>query len=179
MELIFDHTLGKQEQQDLVICRPMAIVDQDEEAEALEKGWLALDHPVLKKEVFYQSRSTRINLDLYRSRYKEHTYNGQEIGYKIIDASEMVKLLSLPNIYKQYMKRKKFGADYDPFGHYHERDQFMVFYLETADNIVGFTKQKRYRYQEEMYSTIDTYDSKDLDRTGDVAYTPTSYPYRT
>ena len=75
MELIFDHTLGKQEQQDLVICRPMAIVDQDEEAEALEKGWLALDHPVLGREVFYQSRSTRINLDLYRSRYKEHLYN--------------------------------------------------------------------------------------------------------
>ena len=64
MELIFDHTLGKQEQQDLVICRPMAIVDQDEEAEALEKGWLALDHPVLGREVFYQSRSTRINCEL-------------------------------------------------------------------------------------------------------------------
>ena len=47
MELIFDHTLGKQEQQDLVICRPMAIVDQDEEAEALDRGWLALDHPVM------------------------------------------------------------------------------------------------------------------------------------
>ena len=145
-----------------MICRPMAIVDQDEEAEALEKGWLALDHPVLGREVFYQSRSTRINLDLYRSRYKEHTYKGEQIGYKIIDASEMVKLLSLPSIYRQYMKRKNFGADYDPFGHYHKRDQFMVFYIGTADNIVGFTKQKKYRWQEENYSTIDTYDSKDL-----------------
>jgi len=60
------------------------------------------------------------------------------------------------------MKRKNFGADYDPFGHYHKRDQFMVFYIGTADNIVGFTKQKKYRWQEENYSTIDTYDSKDL-----------------
>ena len=162
MELIFDHTLGKQEHQDLVICRPMAIVDQDEEHEALDRGWLALDHPVLGREVFYQSRSTRINLDLYRSRYKEHTYNGEKIGYKIIDASEMVKLLSLPSIYRQYMKRKNFGADYDPFGHYHKRDQFMVFYIGTADNIVGFTKQKKYRWQEDNYSTIDTYDAKDL-----------------
>ena len=162
MELLFDHTLGKQEQQDLVICRPMAIVDQDEEAEAIDSGWLALDHPVLNKEVFYQSRSTRIDLDLYKPRYKAHTHDGQEIGYKVIDASEMVKLLSLPSIYKQYMKRKNFGADYDPFGHYHARDQFMVFYLGTADNVVGFTKQKRYRYQEDMYSTIDTYDSRDL-----------------
>ena len=96
MELIFDHTLGKQEHQDLVVCRPMAIVDKDEEHEALDRGWLALDHPVLKREVFYQSRSTRINLDLYRPRYKQHLYKGQEIKHKIIDATEMVKLLGLP-----------------------------------------------------------------------------------
>ena len=30
--------------------------------EALDTGWLALDHPVMNKEVFYQSRSTRVNL---------------------------------------------------------------------------------------------------------------------
>ena len=162
MELLFDHTFGKQEQQDLVICKPMAIVDQDEEAEALDRGWLALDTPIKGKEVFYQSRSTRINIDRYRPRYKHHTHDGKEIGIKVIDASEMVKLLSLPHIYKQYMKRKKFGADYNPFGHYHKRDQFMVFYLGTADNIVGFTKQKKYRYQEDNYSTIDNYDSQDL-----------------
>ena len=162
MELIFDHSLGKQEHQDLVICRPMAIVEPDEEAEAIDRGWLALDHPVMGKEVFYQSRSTRIDLDRYRPRYKQHTHGGEKIGVKVIDASEMVKLLSLPHIYKQYMKRKNFGADYDPFGHYHPRDQFMVFYLGTADNIVGFTKQKKYRYQEDMYSSIDNYDSKDL-----------------
>jgi len=163
MELLFDHTFGKQEQQDLVICKPMAVVDEDEEAEAIDKGWLALDHPIDgRNEVFYQSRSTRINLDLYRPRYKSHTYKGEKIGYKIIDASEMVKLLSLPSIYKQYMKRKNFGADYDPFGHYHKRDQFMVFYMGTADNVVAFTKQKRYRYQEDNYSTIDDHDSKDL-----------------
>ena len=162
MELLFDHTFGKQEQQDLVVCKPMAIVDQDEEAEAIDRGWLALDAPITDREVFYQSRSTRIDIDKYRPRYKRHEYEGEEIGLKVIDASEMVKLLSLPSIYKQYMKRKNFGADYDPFGHYHKRDQFMVFYLGTADNIVGFTKQKRYRYQEDNYSTIDNYDSQDL-----------------
>ena len=145
-----------------MVCKPMAIVDTDEEHEAIERGWLALDTPVDGQEVFYQSRSTRINLDLYRPRYKHHQLNGEDIGIKIIDASEMVKLLSLPSIYRQYMKRKNFGADYDPFGHYHKRDQFMVFYIGTADNIVGFTKQKKYRYQEDNYSTIDTYDSKDL-----------------
>ena len=162
MQLIFDHAFGKQEQQDLVVTPIMAMVDEDEEAEVIDRGWLALDEPVQGREVFYQSRSTRIDMDRYRPRYKSHTYKGQQIGLKVIDASEMVKLLSLPSIYRQYMKEKNFGADYDPFRHYHKRDQFMVFYLGTADNIVGFTKQKRYRYQEDNYSTIDNYDSQDL-----------------
>ena len=38
MELLFDHTHGKQEHQDIVICRPMAVVEEDEETEVLEKG---------------------------------------------------------------------------------------------------------------------------------------------
>ena len=32
------------------------------------------------------------------------------------------------------------------------RDQFVLFYTGTADNILGFTKQKRYRYQEDNYA---------------------------
>jgi len=51
MELIFDHSLGKQEHTDVVLCRPMAMVDSDEEHEALERGWLALDHPVMNQEL--------------------------------------------------------------------------------------------------------------------------------
>ena len=45
MKLIFDHTLGKQENQDLVICKPLAEVMEEEENEAVETGWLALDYP--------------------------------------------------------------------------------------------------------------------------------------
>ena len=146
MQLIFDHTFGKQEKQDLVVCRPMALVDHTEEEEALEQGWLALDHPINGKEVFYQSRSTRVWMDEYRPRFKRPQYKGADIGYKIIDASEMVKLLSLPHLYKKYLARKGFPNLYDPFENYHARDQFMIFYIESADNIVGFTKQKRYSY---------------------------------
>ena len=85
MELIFDHTLGKQEDQDLVICKPLAFFDMAEEMEALDTGWLALDHPVMNKEVFYQSRSTRINLQKYKPRYKSHKWQDENIGIKIID----------------------------------------------------------------------------------------------
>ena len=162
MELIFDHTFGKQEQQDLVVCKPMAIVDTDEEHEAIERGWLALDTPVDGQEVFYQSRSTRIDVDRYKPRYKSRTWKGEEVKLKVIDASEMVKLLGLPDIYKRYMERKNFGADYDPFANYHRRDQFMIFYTGTADNILGFTKQKRYRYQEDNYPQVAAFDSQDL-----------------
>jgi hypothetical protein len=162
MELLFDHTYGKQEHQDLVICKPMAFVDKGEESEALDTGWLALDHPIMNKEVFYQSRSTRINLQKFIPRYKSHRWEERDIGKKIIDASEMVKLLGLPHIYKQYMARKNFTQDYDPFAHYHARDQFMLFYTGKADNIIGFTKQKKYRYQEDNYTTIDDVYSDDL-----------------
>ena len=161
MELIFDHILGKQEHQDLVVSNSLAFVEWGEEIEALDTGWLALDHPVMGKEVFYQSRSTRIDVNRYKPRYKSHKWQGDDIGIKIIDASEMVHLLGLPHIYKQYMKRKKFKMDYDPFAHYHKRDQFMIFYTGKPDNIIGFTKQKKYAYQED-YATIDDIGAPDL-----------------
>ena len=48
MELLFEHSSGKQEQQHLVVSKPMAIVEHDEELEAIGRGWLALDHPIDK-----------------------------------------------------------------------------------------------------------------------------------
>ena len=155
MQLMFDHTFGKQEDQDLVVTRPLCIFDPEEEQEAIEHGWLALDEPVNGHEVFYQSRSTRINLNKFRPRFREHKIDGEQLHHKIVDASEMVKLLGLPSIYQRYMKRKKFGADYTPFRHYNKRDRFMVFYTGSADNIVGFTKQKTYREEDNHYTTID------------------------
>ena len=150
MHIIWDHTFGKQEDMDLVICRPMAKVDPSEEGFALDQGWLALDHPVRDEEVWYQSRSTRISLQEYTPRYRPIMHKGQEIKYKVIEANEMVKLLNLPIIYKKYMKRKGFKEDYSPFAHYHKRDQFMIFYIGTADNIVAFTKQKIYAEHEDL-----------------------------
>ena len=159
MQIIWDHTFGKQETQDLVVCKPMALVHDNEEDEALDNGWLALDEPIGGREGFYQSRSTRINLNRYRPRFKQPNHEGRPIGYKIIDASEMVRLLALPHIYKKYLARKGFPNLYDPFQHYHKRDQFMIFYIDRADNIVGFTKQKRYSYGDQGNLDIDSIDT--------------------
>ena len=158
VQILFDHTFGKQEQQDLVVARPLAIVEHNEEEEAIQSGWLALDHTIDGKEVFYQSRSVRINLDAYRPRFKNPQYEGKDIGFKVIDASDMVRLLALPNIYKKYVQRKKFKDLYDPFSEYQRRDQFMIFYIDRADNIVGFTKQKRYSYGDDHHIDIGSID---------------------
>ena len=159
MKLIWDHTFGKQEHQDLVICNPRAEVDPAEEAEAIHEGWLALDTPVRGKEVFYQSRSTRICINKWRPRFKDHKWKGEDIKIKVIEASELVKLLGLSRIYKNYMARKKFTADYNPLQHYHRRDRFMLFYTGTADNIIAFTKQKRYLWDEDYAHTIDDFEN--------------------
>ena len=90
----------------------------------------------------------------WRPRFREHKINGKQIQYKIVEASDMVRLLGLPSIYERYMKRKKFGADYTPFRHHHARDRFMVFYTGTADNIVAFTKQKLYSVEDQDYQQI-------------------------
>jgi len=170
MELIFDHTVGKQEDQDLVLCRPLAVVDPEEETEALERGWLALDHPLNGQEVFYQSRSTRIALEDWEPKFKTWKIDNEEIRLKHIEANDLVKLLGLPNIYKQYMKRKGFKMDYDPFTHMHKRDSFLIFYVKEMDNIVGFTKLKSYMYQEDAFGRYTRQLGDDLDEVIFAAY---------
>ena len=117
----------------------MAIVQPEEEDDAVEQGWLALDHDYKNKEVWYQSRSTRIDLRKYEPRFRKFEHDGKPLGMKTIEANEMVSLLGLPKIYRQYMKDKKFGADYDPFRFYHDRDRFLIFYIDSPDNIVCHT----------------------------------------
>ena len=157
MKLIFDHTFGKVEHHDLVICNPLAEVMEEEENEALEAGWLALDQPLHDKEVFYQSRSTRINLEKFKLRFKTHKLRDEQLYIKEIEANEMVNLVGLPRIYREYMKRKGFTKDYNPFKHFHGRDSFLIFYTKTVDKIIAFTKLKKYHYQEDAMNQFGGY----------------------
>ena len=157
MKLIFDHTLGKQEHQDLVICKPLAEVMEEEENEAVETGWLALDYPIKGQEVYYQSRSTRVDLEKFEPRFKSHKLNGKQLLMKEIEANEMVKLVGLPKIYREYMKRKGFTMDYNPFDHFHGRDSFLIFYTDTVDKVIAFTKLKKYHYQEDAINHFGQY----------------------
>mgnify|MGYP003340491348 CR=1 FL=1 len=64
MKLIFDHTKGFGKMRDKVIFyMPFgAFFDQSEYDEALNTGWFPAN-----KDIWFQSRSTRINLSLYES----------------------------------------------------------------------------------------------------------------
>ncbi len=170
MKLIFDHTFGKQEHQDLIVCNPLAEVMEEEENEAIESGWLALDVPIKGTEVFYQSRSTRIDLEKFKPRFSSHKLNGKDLKVKEIEANEMVKLVGLPKIYRRYMKRKEFTKDYNPFQYFHGRDSFLIFYTETPDKIIAFTKLKKYHYQEDAMNQFGGYTRQIGDPTDDTDY---------
>ena len=85
MELIFNHRFGRMEQQSLIVCDVLALPDKTsgDETDMLDSGWLALDRPHhiygADREVFYQCRSTRIDLDRCPARFPEHTLDGRPI----------------------------------------------------------------------------------------------------
>ena len=157
MILIWDHSHGKQEQQDLVVCRPYAIPESYEEAEMIEQGWLALDRAIYHEgrlqECFYQSRSTRLTLKNYRAPKRTPMYRGKKIEMmEIRPDTDNVEMTGLRHVYNQYMKRTKFRDIYDPFVCINDRDSFFLYYQEDVTNILGFSKIKRYWYQEELLS---------------------------
>jgi len=157
MLLIWNHSFGRQEQQDLVVCRPYAIPESYEEMEMLEDGWLALDRPLLYEgryqECFYQSRSTRLNLKKYRASASQPQWQGKTIQMmEIRPEQQNIEMTGLRAVYQKYLKRSGFTDLYDPFQHVSDRDAFLIYYLTDVTNIIGFSKIKRYWYQEELLS---------------------------
>ena len=152
---IWNHSYGRQEQQDLVVCRPYAIPESYEEAEMIDNGWLALDTPIHHEgrlqECFYQSRSTRIALRKYRAPKSRAQWQGQTIHMmEIRPEQHNIEMTGLRSVYQKYLKRTKFRDLYDPFAHVQDRDAFLIYYLGDVTNIIGFSKIKRYWFQEEL-----------------------------
>lgn len=153
MELLFDHSFGKQEKQDLVICRPYCLADRDEEPHLLNTGWLALDTPMKPHaEVWYQSRSTRVQISKNKPRFKEHTIDGKRLNMMHIKPKtpDDTMWTGMHEIYKDYIKRKGFRDMYSPFQQIQPRDSFLVYYLGDRPNkLIGFTKIKQYYHEEQ------------------------------
>lgn len=147
VQLLFNHTFGRQEQQDIVYTPIWAYAEEDEDGDMLDAGWLLLDHPHKGRECWYQSRSVRIDADLYRPRFNKHQYNGDNITVKEIfpQRTEDLALLPLKGIYDRYISRKGFADLYDPFRWLGNRTSFLLF--ECQAEIVGFTKIRRYFWE--------------------------------
>ena len=152
---IWNHSYGRQEQQDLVVCRPYAIPESYEEAEMIDNGWLALDTPIYYEgrwqECFYQSRSTRLKLQKYRAPKQVAQWQGETIQMmEIRPEQHNIEMTGLRSVYQKYIKRTGFRDLYDPFAHVQDRDAFLIYYVDDVTNIIGFSKIKRYWFQEEL-----------------------------
>jgi len=158
MDLIFNHRFGLVEQQDLVVCDVLAVPDQHDEADMVESGWLALDRPYhiydRDMEVFYQCRSTRIDLSKQPRSGTEHTHNDLPVFMKEIFPRHRDDTVwtGMHQLYAEYIQRKGFRDLYNPFDHVSHRDSFLIFYSDTLDTLLGFTKIKRYHWQEHFYN---------------------------
>ena len=153
MELIFDHITGKQEQQDFQHFKLRGYLDGNEEDDPLEQGWLADDVPYQGHECWYQSRSTRINLKprlLKKSRKRE--VRGQQVQMlEIRPVDSMLKLTGMENLYHEFLRKKGYRDLYNPLRHIHQRDSFLVYYIDDVSHMIGFTKIKKYRWQENIH----------------------------
>ena len=162
MELIFNHRFGRMEQQSLIVCDVLALPDKNssDETDMLDSGWLALDRPHhiygADREVFYQCRSTRIDLDRSRARFPEHEMDGRPMGMtEIFPRHRDDKVWTgMHQLYAEFIDRKGFQDLYNPFEHVNKRDSFLIFWVGDATNLVAFTKIKRYRWQESFYDDM-------------------------
>ncbi len=153
MELIFDHITGKQEQQDFQHFRLRGFLDGNEEDDPLEQGWLADDTPYHGQECWYQSRSTRIELrpNLIKKPRKREA-RGQPIQMlEIRPVDSMLKLTGMERLYHDFLRKKGYRDLYNPMTHIHQRDSFLIYYIDDVSNMIGFTKIKKYLWQEDVH----------------------------
>ena len=165
MIILWDHSYGKQEQQHLVVCRPLGIPESFEEAEMITGGWLASDQPIWHEgrwqEAFYQSRSTRVRLHNFRrpTKEKQYLYNGRPIQMmEIRPEKNFLRWTGLQQVYDAYLKRTGYRDLYNPLTHINARDTFLLYYQDELTNLIGFTKIKRYWWQEDIMSLSRSYD---------------------
>ena len=104
MKLIFDHTKGFGKMRDKVIFyMPFgAFFDQSEYDEALNTGWFPAN-----KDIWFQSRSTRINLSLYESNRTTEKI-AKDIRYYPDVRMTPEKKARLEDIYKKYLAYKQY-----------------------------------------------------------------------
>ena len=102
-----EHIYGSQEKHDLQIVKISLDTNLEfSEKEAIENGWL------INNNEWYQTRSTRINIDKYLEKYNKPTLSKQRVGFFWNnDINDEIRD-SIDKIYKQYCQYKKFDTDF-------------------------------------------------------------------
>jgi hypothetical protein len=128
MKITYDHYYGQQKNNSIQLYNVNLQCEPQEEAEALANGWL------LYNQQWYQSRSTRINLELWKPNYQSHSC-------KINFLSDGYNLEKYKDIWHIYITNKNYPQIYNPFTS-SNRDCYMEYYVN--DELVGFTKFIKY-----------------------------------
>lgn len=131
MEIFFNNIFGKAHQFEFYHTHISAKVETHEEEWALAHGWL------LHNDVWFQSRSTRLDLKKYQNQSTWPT----ELTFDVQTIDHSTELL-LQDVYNQYMEYKKFTDKFDPFAWEKSRAKYGV--VKQNSNFIAFTKFVHY-----------------------------------
>ena len=133
MKTKINHFYGNQEDLDLQIVKLTLDLESSQESEALENGWL------IYNDVWYNSRSSRINVEEYRpqstNKYlKKYTFLYQN---KFFLSDEVIDVYTKFITIKKFNKTYKIDTDLD-------RSCGVFVYNNDTHNLVAYTKMVKY-----------------------------------
>ena len=63
----------------------------------------------------------------------------------------MLKLTGMERLYRDFLAKRGYRDLYDPLRHIHQRDSFLIYYIDDVSRMIGFTKIKKYLWQEDVH----------------------------
>jgi hypothetical protein len=137
MKLYFSHEMGfgKMEHETLLYFPFAASFEKNEHNHALNNGWFPLN-----KEMWYQCRSTRLDLTEYKPSKKIIALSKKIKYYPDLNLNE-TKKNKLSEIYKKYIKYKGFGELSLTIDDMIANSHGYVYYA-YENNIIGFSFYK-------------------------------------
>ena len=133
MQIIYDHThgFGKMRNQVYIYVPIGALVKENEHRQALETGWCPLD-----KNLWFQTRSTRINVCRYNPD-KKLIKKANKIKYFFDISINDYKKQKFLEIYKKYLTYKNFHNSDLTFEDIIKNSNGHLYYVYES-NIIGF-----------------------------------------
>jgi arginyl-tRNA--protein-N-Asp/Glu arginylyltransferase len=162
MKIFYDHVISKQADIDFNYTLISSWVDNGEEDEALENGWLPTyfytddcefvnESEANKRQIWCQLRSARINCEKFRAKNKHlKALKLENFQYKVLKAEEVIKDFNLQSklyqIYNKYVTYKNYKDILDKDGFLKhiidDSSHFILFILN--DQIIACTAMQQF-----------------------------------